>query len=88
MTEEQEAQKNQEDIDKRVQYMIENLMAIRKSGFAEFPGIPKDLDIVDIENQVTHYDNVTLDETHNIEDNTSMFNNHIFVAVVAFVCYV
>ena len=34
-------------IDKRVQYMIEGLFAVRKTSFAEFPGVDEALDLVD-----------------------------------------
>jgi pre-mRNA-splicing factor CWC22 len=41
------------DIDKRVQYTIEELFAVRKSGFIDYPSIPKDLDLVEHEDQIT-----------------------------------
>jgi hypothetical protein len=41
------------DIDKRVQYTIEALFAIRKSGFKDYPAIPKELDLVEREDQIT-----------------------------------
>lgn len=41
------------DIDKRVQYTIENLYVIRKSGFADYPAIPPELDLVEREDQIT-----------------------------------
>ena len=41
------------DIDKRVQYTIEGLFAIRKSGFKDYPAIPKELDLVEREDQIT-----------------------------------
>eukprot|EP01042_Synura_sphagnicola_P004440 gene4440-5623_t len=41
------------DIDKRVQYTIEGLFAIRKSKFEDYPAIPKDLDLVEKEDQIT-----------------------------------
>lgn len=34
-------------IDKRVQYSIEGLFAVRKSGFADFPAVPEALDLVE-----------------------------------------
>ena len=42
-----------ENIDKRVQYTIEGLFAIRKSGFEDYPAIPKELDLVEKEDQIT-----------------------------------
>lgn len=41
------------DIDKRVQYTIEGLFAIRKSGFKDYPAIPTELDLVEKEEQIT-----------------------------------
>ena len=41
------------DIDKRVQYTIEGLFAIRKGGFADYPAVPKDLDLVEKDDQIT-----------------------------------
>eukprot|EP01032_Pedospumella_encystans_P024804 gene24804-28035_t len=41
------------DIDKRVQYTIEGLFAVRKSGFKDYPAIPKELDLVEREDQIT-----------------------------------
>lgn len=34
-------------IDKRVQYTIEGLFAVRKSGFVDFPAVPEALDLVE-----------------------------------------
>lgn len=34
-------------IDKRVQYTIESLFAVRKSGFADYPAVPESLDLVE-----------------------------------------
>ncbi|XP_050210729.1 uncharacterized protein LOC126661018 [Mercurialis annua] len=41
-------------IHKRVQYMVENLFAIRKSRFKGYPAVRSDLDLVEQEEQVTH----------------------------------
>ena len=41
------------DIDKRVQYTIEGLFAVRKSGFKDYQAIPKELDLVEREDQIT-----------------------------------
>mmetsp|Transcript_21343 Transcript_21343/g.35727 ORF Transcript_21343/g.35727 Transcript_21343/m.35727 type:complete len:602 (-) Transcript_21343:282-2087(-) len=41
------------DIDKRVQYTIEGLFAVRKSGFKDYPAIPVELDLVEREDQIT-----------------------------------
>ncbi|CAN0444881.1 unnamed protein product, partial [Discosporangium mesarthrocarpum] len=41
------------EIDKRVQYTIEGLFAIRKGGFAEYPAVPPELDLVERDDQIT-----------------------------------
>ncbi len=43
-------------IDKRVQFMIEGLFAVRKAGFEKsgHPAIPPGLDLVETEDQITH----------------------------------
>ena len=40
--------------DKRIQYMIEVMMAIRKDGFKDYPKLVEDLDLVEEEDQITH----------------------------------
>lgn len=42
------------EIDKRVQYMIEGLFAVRKTDFADHPAVHPDLDLVETEDQITH----------------------------------
>ena len=42
------------EIDKKVQYTIENLFAIRKTRFAEHPGVIPELDLVEDEDKITH----------------------------------
>eukprot|EP00871_Galdieria_phlegrea_P004705 jgi/Galph1/5235/GphlegSOOS_G3880.1 len=42
------------EIDKRVQYMIEALFAIRRDGFSRHPPYPKELDLVEDEDRITH----------------------------------
>ncbi|KAH6557355.1 hypothetical protein KP509_1Z119600 [Ceratopteris richardii] len=42
------------EIDKRVQFMIEGLFAIRKSGFQDYPAVRPELDLVEQEDQFTH----------------------------------
>ena len=42
------------DIDKRVQYMIEALFAVRKAKFADFPSVLPELDLVERDDQITH----------------------------------
>jgi pre-mRNA-splicing factor CWC22 len=42
------------EIDKRVQFMIEGLFAVRKTSFEDFPAVLPELDLVDIDDQITH----------------------------------
>eukprot|EP00803_Ostreobium_quekettii_P000150 evm.model.scf_11.29 EVM.evm.TU.scf_11.29 scf_11:256419-264268(+) len=44
------------EIDKRVQFMIEGLFAVRKAGFATsgFPAVQSELDLIEEEDQITH----------------------------------
>ncbi|XP_070770354.1 pre-mRNA-splicing factor CWC22 homolog [Enoplosus armatus] len=58
-------------IDKRVQYMIEVMFAIRKDGFKDHPVIPEGLDLVDEEDQFTHM--LPLDDEYNTEDILNVF---------------
>jgi pre-mRNA-splicing factor CWC22 len=45
----------------KAQYSIENLFAIRKTGFKDHPGVIPELDLVELEDQITHQ--VDIDET-------------------------
>ena len=47
-------------IDKRVQFTIEGLFAVRKAKFAAFPAIPPELDLVEEEDRIAH--EVSLDD--------------------------
>lgn len=47
-------------LDKRVQYMIEVLFQVRKEGFRQYLAIKPELDLVEEQEQITHY--VTLDD--------------------------
>jgi pre-mRNA-splicing factor CWC22 len=40
-------------IDKRVQYTIEGLFAVRRSNFADYPAVPETLDLVEKEDKIT-----------------------------------
>ncbi len=42
------------EIEKRVQYSIENLFAVRKTKFKDFQGVIPELDLVELEEQITH----------------------------------
>lgn len=57
---------HESEIDKRVQYMIEVMFAIRKDGFKDHPVIPDGLDLVEEEDQFTHM--LPLEDDYNPED--------------------
>lgn len=57
---------HESEVDKRVQYMIEVMFAIRKDGFKDHPVIPEGLDLVEEEDQFTHM--LPLEDEYNIED--------------------
>lgn len=59
------------EIDKRVQYTIEGLFAIRKGGFADYPAVHAQLDLVESGDQITH--ETTLDEAIDREDALDVF---------------
>ena len=54
-----------------MQYTIENLFAIRKTKFAEHPGVIPELDLVEEEDKITH--TVSLDDEVNGEDQCNIF---------------
>ncbi|CAM9586937.1 unnamed protein product, partial [Phaeothamnion confervicola] len=60
------------DIDKRVQYTIEGLFAVRKGGFSEHPAVPAELDLVEAEDQVT-FEGIGLDDDLNKEETLDVF---------------
>ena len=60
-------------IDKRVQYTIENLFAIRRNGFKDFPAVHEQLDLIEASDQITH-DTSLDDESIEIEDHLDVFN--------------
>lgn len=45
---------HQAEIGQKAQYSIENLFAIRKTGFKEHPGVIPELDLIEIDDQITH----------------------------------
>lgn len=59
------------EIQKKVQYSIENLFAIRKNKFVDHPGIIPELDLVEEEDLIIH--NIELDEDLNAEDMLNIF---------------
>jgi pre-mRNA-splicing factor CWC22 len=58
-------------IDKRVQYTIENLFAIRKTNFKDHPGVLPELDLVPDEERITHQ--VGLDDKLDPQDILDVF---------------
>lgn len=54
-------------IDKRVQYMIEVMLEIRKGKFAEYPMVPEGLDLVEEDDQITHF--LSLDDEDVVAEN-------------------
>lgn len=59
------------EIDKRVQFLIEGLFAIRKAQFQGYPAIRPELDLVEEEDQLTH--EVSLDEEIDPEISLDVF---------------
>ncbi|MCJ8732842.1 hypothetical protein PDJAM_G00216230 [Pangasius djambal] len=62
---------HESEIDKRVQYMIEVMFAIRKDGFKDHPIVPEGLDLVEEEDQFTHM--LPLEDEYNTEDVLNVF---------------
>ncbi|XP_041117696.1 pre-mRNA-splicing factor CWC22 homolog isoform X2 [Polyodon spathula] len=62
---------HESEIDKRVQYMIEVMFAIRKDGFKDHPVVPEGLDLVEEEDQFTHM--LPLEDEYNPEDVLNVF---------------
>lgn len=60
------------DIDKRVQYTIEGLFAVRKSNFRDYPSVHPDLQLVESEDQITH--EISLDDKIEKEDHLDVFH--------------
>lgn len=61
------------EISKRVQYTVENLMAVRKNKFRDHPGVLKELDLVEDINKITH--EVGLDDALNTQDELNLFRD-------------
>lgn len=62
---------HEQDIDKRVQYMIEVLFQVRKDKYKDNPAIKDELDLVEEEDQITH--NTKLDDEVDIQDSLNVF---------------
>lgn len=58
-------------IEKRVQYMVEVMFAIRKDGFKDHPSVTPELDVVDESDQITHL--LRLDDAGKSEDILNIF---------------
>jgi pre-mRNA-splicing factor CWC22 len=58
-------------IDKKVQYTIENLFAVRKTKFAAHPGVIPELDLVEESDKITH--TVSLEDQFEGEDACNLF---------------
>nr|CAB3463446.1 unnamed protein product [Digitaria exilis] len=66
------------EIDKRVQFLIEGLFAIRKAKFQGFPAIRPELDLVEQDDQFTH--EISLEDDLDPETNLNVFRaNQNFV---------
>nr|XP_034350624.1 pre-mRNA-splicing factor CWC22 homolog [Arvicanthis niloticus] len=62
---------HESEIDKRVQYMIEVMFAVRKDGFKDHPVILEGLDLVEEDDQFTHM--LPLEDDYNPEDVLNIF---------------
>ncbi|XP_015275629.1 PREDICTED: pre-mRNA-splicing factor CWC22 homolog [Gekko japonicus] len=62
---------HESETDKRVQYMIEVMFAVRKDGFKDHPVIPDGLDLVEEEDQFTHM--LPLEDDYNPDDILNVF---------------
>lgn len=59
------------EIDTKAQYSIENLFAIRKTSFKDHVGVIPELDLIEVEDQITH--NVDLEEEMRGEESLNIF---------------
>ena len=62
---------HEQDIDKRVQYMIEVLFQVRKDKYKDNPAIKEELDLVEEEDQITHH--TGLDDEIDVQDSLNVF---------------
>ena len=62
---------HEQDIDKRVQYMIEVLFQVRKDKYKDNPAIKEELDLVEEEDQITH--RTGLDDETDVQDGLNVF---------------
>ena len=59
-------------IDKRTQYMVEVLFQIYRDGFKEFPSVKEEMDLVEEEDQITHY--ISIDDELDTMDTLNVFS--------------
>lgn len=62
---------HEQDIDKRVQYMIEVLFQVRKDKYKDNPAIREELDLVEEEDQITHA--TDLEQDIGVQDGLNVF---------------
>ncbi|XP_054827648.1 pre-mRNA-splicing factor CWC22 homolog isoform X2 [Eublepharis macularius] len=62
---------HESETDKRVQYMIEVMFAVRKDGFKDHPVVPDGLDLIEEEDQFTHM--LPLEDNYNPDDVLNVF---------------
>lgn len=62
---------HEQDLDKRVQYMIEVLFQVRKDKYKDNPAIKDELDLVEEEDQITH--RASLDDEIDVQDGLNVF---------------
>lgn len=62
---------HEQDLDKRVQYMIEVLFQVRKDKYKDNPAIRDELDLVEEEDQITH--RASLDDEIDVHDGLNVF---------------
>lgn len=62
---------HEQDIDKRVQYMIEVLFQVRKDKYKDNLAIKEELDLVEEEDQITHQ--IGLEDEIDVEDGKNVF---------------
>ncbi|KAL8902366.1 MAG: hypothetical protein Q9207_004750 [Kuettlingeria erythrocarpa] len=62
---------HEQDLDKRVQYMIEVLFQVRKDKYKDNPAIRDELDLVEEEDQITH--RASLDDETDVQDGLNVF---------------
>jgi pre-mRNA-splicing factor CWC22 len=57
--------------DKRIQYMIEVMFAVRKDGFKDYPVVLKELDLVEETEQYTHF--LSIEDEYETENTLNIF---------------